>query len=258
MYLVDTHTHIFTEEFASDVDVVIQRALDKGVRKFLLPNIDTHSIAPLNKLCDRYPDQCLPMMGLHPTSVKDNYKEDLAIIRKQFDERNYIAVGEIGIDLYWDKTYIREQVEAFEEQLRWSIELDLPVAIHTRDAFSEVFESLKRVGADRLRGVFHSFGGSEAELDEALSFNNFLLGINGVVTYKKASFRDYLNKAPLDRILLETDAPYLTPVPYRGKRNEPAYLEYIVRQLASVYDMPEEAVAEQTTRNALKLFKVNQ
>jgi hydrolase, TatD family len=256
MYLVDSHTHIYIKDFTPDIDAVISRAIDKGVRKFCLPNIDTQSIRPLNELSDRYPAHCFPMMGLHPTDVKADYKKDLSIIREQFDKRKYIAVGEIGIDLYWDKTFIAEQIEAFEKQLRWSIELDLPVAIHTRDAFSEVFASLRNVGADRLRGVFHSFGGSEAELDEALSFPHFLLGINGVITYKKAIFRDYLNKAPLERILLETDAPYLTPVPYRGKRNEPAYLEYVVRQLATVYDLPEEAIAKQTTRNAEQLFGI--
>lgn len=254
--MVDTHTHIYTDAFDEDRDLIIQRAVQAGVKKLCLPNIDVHSIEPLNSLCDQYPQLCFPMMGLHPTDVRANYQSDLDTIYRQFQQRTYIAVGEIGIDLYWDKTFIREQLEAFEEQLRWSIELDLSVAIHSRESFPEVFDSLRRVGADRLRGVFHSFGGSEEELSEALTFKNFYLGINGVISYKKANFRDYLHQAPLERILLETDAPYLTPVPFRGKRNEPAYLPYIVRQLASVYQQPEEHIISQTTKNAELLFAI--
>lgn len=185
MYLVDSHTHIYTEDFQSDISEVIERALANGVTKFCLPNINIDSIEPLLALCDRYPDNCFPMMGLHPTDVGPHYEKDLAHIRDQFAKRKQIAVGEIGIDLYWDKTYIAEQIKAFEEQLYWSIELDLPVAIHTREAFPEVFNSLRRVGADKLRGVFHSFSGTEENMNEALSFKNFLLGINGVVTIKK-------------------------------------------------------------------------
>lgn len=254
MYLVDSHTHIYIDDFAEDREAVVERAKEAGVERLCLPNINVQSIEPLHALCDQYPETCFPMMGLHPTDVKENYREELQTIYKQFGKRDYIAVGEIGIDLYWDKTFIREQIEAFEQQLRWSIEFDLPVAIHTREAFPEVFASLRKVGADKLRGVFHSFGSSEEDLAEALSFRNFMIGINGVITYKKATFRDYLSLAPLDRIVLETDAPYLTPVPYRGKRNEPAYLTYVVRQLAAVYHLPEEEIARQTSSNAERLF----
>ncbi|MDH8701054.1 TatD DNase family protein [Dysgonomonadaceae bacterium PH5-43] len=247
MYLVDTHTHIFTEEYDADIDAVIKRAKHNGVEKFLIPNVDVESINRLKSLCNKYPDCCFPMMGLHPTSIKDNYLNDLQIIKNELFTGNYIAVGEIGIDLYWDKTYLKQQIEAFEEQLNWSIELNLPVSIHTREAFPEVFESLNRVGADKLRGIFHSFTGSEEELKKALKYKNFKLGINGVVTYKNAAFRNYLPLAPLDRIVLETDAPYLTPVPYRGKRNEPSYLIYIVEKLAEVYNVSVEEVAERTS-----------
>ncbi|MDL2222964.1 TatD family hydrolase [Bacteroidales bacterium OttesenSCG-928-M11] len=256
MYLVDSHTHIYSEEFQGDIQEIINRALESGVKKLCLPNINIDSIEPLFSLCEQYPDHCFPMMGLHPTDIKTNYKEDLALIYSQFEKKKQIAVGEIGIDLYWDQTFINEQIDAFEEQLRWSIDLDLPVAIHTREAFPEVFRSLRRIGENRLRGVFHSFSGSEKNLEEALSFNNFLLGINGVITYKKADFKHYLNKAPLDRIVLETDAPYLTPVPFRGKRNEPAYLTYIVSELSRIYNLPEKEIVARTTYNAEQLFNI--
>ena len=254
MYLVDTHTHIFLEEFDRDVEEVIVRAKDAGVKRMYLPNIDTGSIDRLHTLSDAHPSFCFPMMGLHPTSVGPDYRRVLGVIRSQFDKRKYVAVGEIGIDLYWDKTYLKEQKIVFEEQLNWSIDLNLPVAIHTRDAFPEVFDSIHRIGADRLRGVFHSFGGSREELEEILTLDNFRIGINGVVTYKKASFRDYLPLMPLNRILLETDAPYLSPVPFRGKRNEPAYIVKVAEQLAEVYGVSPEQIAENTSRNAEILF----
>ena len=254
MYLVDTHTHIYLEDFDSDISDLILRAQQAGVQKLCLPNIDVNSISRLHALCDRFPDACFPMMGLHPTEVKADFRQNLEIIRQELDKRKYIAIGEIGIDLYWDKTFLNEQIEAFETQLQWSLERDLPVAIHSRESFSEVFSAVSRVGRDSLRGVFHSFGGSREELEQALQFPHFYLGINGVITYKKATFREYLSLAPLSRILLETDAPYLTPVPFRGKRNEPAYLQFVVTQLADVYHCSEEDVIRQTTENACELF----
>jgi TatD DNase family protein len=256
MYLVDTHTHIFIEEFDSDSSEVIRRASEKGIHPLCIPNIDVESIARLKALCDNYPALCFPLMGLHPTSVTKDYATDLKTIRKELEQRKYIAIGEIGIDLYWDKTFLKEQIHAFEEQLRWSIEFNLPVAIHTREAFPHVFESLYKIGVDKLRGVFHSFGGSREELEEALKCSHFMLGINGVVTYKKATFRDYLALAPLERIVLETDAPYLTPVPFRGKRNEPAYLIYVAEKLAEVYGVSVEEIAAKTTENARRLFGI--
>ena len=252
--MIDTHTHVYLEDFDEDREAMIVRAKEAGISKLLLPNVDLETIDRLHELCDQYPDYCIPMMGMHPTSVSPTWKEDLKIIRSWFDKRKYVAVGEIGIDLYWDKTYIAEQKLVFIEQLRWSIELNLPVVIHTRDAFPEVFECLDIVDARNLRGIFHSFGGSREELERALQYENFMLGINGVVTFKNSNFRDYLNIAPIERIVTETDAPYLTPVPFRGKRNEPAYIRYVVEKLAEVYQLPIDTVVARTTKNAKCIF----
>jgi len=256
MFAIDSHTHLFSEEFDSDRNLVIQRARDAGVRLFCLPNIDAESIERLHRLTDEYPAWCYPMMGLHPTSVKTHYKRDLEMINAELNKRKYIAIGEIGLDLYWDKTFISEQTDAFEEQLRWSIDRNLPVAIHTREAFPQVFESLYKIGVDRLRGVFHSFGGTREELEEITLCENFMIGINGVITYKKANFRDYLPAFPLERIILETDSPYLPPTPFRGKRNEPAYLLHVAAKVAEVYNLPVETIAEVTTENAQRLFNL--
>lgn len=254
MYFIDTHTHIFLEAFDSDVREVIRNATEAGVNRLYLPNIDVESIERLHALSEQYPNLCFPMMGLHPTSVGPDFRKDLAIIESRLEGRKYIAIGEIGIDLYWDKTFLKEQVEAFEIQLQWSIEKNLPVAIHTREAFPEVFESIHKVGAEKLRGVFHSFGGSREELEEIIRLQNFMIGINGIITYKNATFREYLPLFPIERILLETDAPYLTPVPHRGKRNEPAYLPLIAGKLAEIYELPLEIIAEKTTENARQLM----
>ena len=257
MYLIDSHTHLFLEEFDTDRDSTIQRAKEAGVQLFCFPNIDVESVERLHNVSDRYPDCCFPMMGLHPTSVDAHFQHKLEEIKANLNKRKYIAIGEIGLDLYWDKTFIHEQIDAFEEQLRWSIEWDLPVAIHTREAFPQVFESLYKVGVNRLRGVFHSFGGTKEELEEIAQCKNFSIGINGVITYKKATFRDYLPLFPLERIILETDSPYLSPVPYRGKRNESAYLVNVAEKLAEVYNLSVETIAEITTQNTLKLFQIN-
>lgn len=254
MKLIDTHTHIYQNDFDEDITEVIEKAKSGGVYKFLIPNVDVESIVPLNNLCDQYPGECFPMMGLHPTSINDSYPAELSEIKKQFELRKYIAVGEIGIDLYWDKTFLSEQKIVFEEQLRWSIDYNLPVVIHTRDAFPEVMECINRIGANNLRGIFHSFGGSIDELEAILLLDNFLIGINGVVTFKNSKLKDYLAIASVERIVLETDAPYLAPVPYRGKRNEPAYLLEVAKKLAEIYQIPIDKIAEITTRNALKLF----
>jgi len=237
MALTDTHTHIFLEEFDEDREKVIERALQAGVERFFLPNIDLETIERLHRTADAYPDICFPMMGLHPTSVGSDWQRDLDHIRKLFDQRKYIAVGEIGIDLYWDKTFRTEQIAAFETQLRWSLELDLPVAIHTRNAFPEVFESISKIGATALKGIFHSFGGTREELETALAFPNFCLGINGTVTFKNARFAEYLSIAPIERIVLETDAPYLAPAPNRGKRNEPSFLPLVAQKVAEIYGL---------------------
>lgn len=256
MYLIDSHTHLFLEEFDPDRDLAMQRAKAAGIQQFCFPNIDVESIERLHRVSNQYGDCCYPMMGLHPTSVNAHFQRDLEIIKAELDKRKYIAIGEIGLDLYWDKTFIQEQISAFEEQLKWSVEWNLPVAIHTREAFPPVFESLYKTGVDRLRGVFHSFGGTKEELEEIARCENFMIGINGVITYKNAHFRDYLTLFPLERIILETDSPYLSPVPFRGKRNEPAYLVNVAEKLAEVYNLSVETIAEVTSRNARKLFQM--
>jgi len=254
MKLIDTHTHIYLNDFSGDIADVVAKAKSGGIFRFLLPNIDVETIAPLHHLCDQYPDECFPMMGLHPTSVNSSYSTVLKEIKKQFELGNYIAVGEIGIDLYWDKTFLNEQKNVFEEQLRWSIDYGLPAVIHTRDAFPEVMECIAKIGANNLRGIFHSFGGSKEELESILQLDNFLIGINGVVTFKNSKLKNYLANVPLERIVLETDAPYLSPVPHRGKRNEPLYLAETAKKLAEIYRISVESIAEITTQNALKLF----
>ena len=254
MKIIDTHSHIYQEDFDKDIDDVIYRAKAIGVEVILLPNIDTSSILQLHTLADKYPDYCIPMMGLHPTSVGENWQDELRTIKSWFSERNYIAVGEIGIDLYWDKTYKQEQIQAFEEQLRWSLEYNLPVVIHSRDSISECVASVKNVGADRLRGVFHSFGGTQEELESILSLGNFMIGINGVVTFKNSTLSTVLQNTDLSKIIIETDSPYLAPVPYRGKRNESSYTIKVVEKLAEIYGVDAEKIGEVTTKNARLLF----
>ncbi len=256
MALIDTHSHIYQEDFDADLSQVITNARNAGVSRILMPNIDLESVERMHVLSERYPEYCLPMMGLHPTSVTANHQTDLTIIKNYFSERKYIAVGEIGIDLYWDKTYLKEQIETFEEQLRWSIELDLPVVIHNRDAFSYVIESIKKVGAHQLRGIFHSFGGTQEELEEILGLEDFLIGVNGVVTFKNSKAGDTIRSCPLDKIVVETDAPYLAPVPYRGKRNEPAYILKTAEKLAELFQINISQICDITTTNADKMFRL--
>lgn len=254
MTVIDTHAHLYVDEFNADLADVVQRAQTGGIEKVLLPNIDTDSIEPLKKTVANFPDFFIPMMGLHPTSVKDNWQEQLSLIKKELDRGQYIAIGEIGIDLYWDKTYKEQQISAFEEQLNWSIEKNLPVSIHSRDAIYEVIESVKIVGEDKLKGVFHSFGGNVKELKDALALQNFYIGINGVVTFKNSGLMQTLQFCPLNRIILETDSPYLAPAPYRGKRNEPSYLSFVLAKLSEIYNKRESEIADITTANVRRLF----
>lgn len=256
MKIIDTHSHIYSEEFDNDIDDVVNRARQAGVENILLPNIDVESLDRIHALSDKYSGYCIPMMGLHPTSVGEDYQTQLDIIKQQFDNRKYIAVGEIGIDLYWDKTFEKEQKLVFEEQLRWSIDYNLPVAVHSRDAIAECIECVKNIGADKVKGVFHSFGGTEEELKEILSLNTFFLGINGVVTFKNSTLLSVLKGTDLSKIIIETDAPYLAPVPYRGKRNESSYTLKIAEKLAEIYQISVEEVGEITTENAKRLFNL--
>lgn len=257
MMMVDTHAHIFAEEFKNDLSEVVLRAMDAGVKKILLPNVDESSINDLKSTVELYPDFFIPMMGLHPTSVSTDWKQQLDIIYKELDSSDYIAVGEIGVDLYWDKSLQTEQINAFEEQLKWSAEKDLPVSIHFRNATKEVINSIKRVGEESLRGVFHSFGGSKDELDNILQLNNFMIGVNGVVTYKNSGMTETLIHCPKDRLVMETDSPYLTPVPYRGKRNESSYLCYIVNKISEIWGLEVIEVNRHINQNVNKMFGLN-
>ncbi len=255
--LIDTHSHVYLSDFENDRDEMIDRAKEKGVNKILLPNIDLASINELNILCNPSNPMFKGMMGLHPGSVNKNYKKDLVRIKEELFNGNYCAVGEIGIDLYWDRTFISEQIEAFKIQIDWAIELNLPIAIHARDSFSEIIKVLSLYKDTSLTGVFHCFSGSKEEMDEALSFKGFMLGIGGVLTFKNSGLDKIIDAAPIDRIVLETDAPYLAPVPYRGKRNEPAYIHIVAAKLAEIKGLTMEEVQDITSSNAIKLFNLD-
>jgi len=254
MQLIDTHNHLYAKEFDGDRPELIDKAKASGIRFVLLPNEDAGSIAALNRLCDQEPAFAFPMMGLHPTSVKEDYLEEMKTIEAALAQRKYYAIGEIGIDLYWDKRFLKEQKTVFEEQLRWSIDLQLPVAIHMRDSWEETMDSLHKVGASRLKGVFHCFGGTREQWNMISALTDFYVGIGGIVTYKNSALTDTLKHIPIERVVLETDAPYLAPVPYRGKRNEPAYLLETAKTVAKCYQMTAEAVALLTYHNTLRLF----
>jgi TatD DNase family protein len=253
---VDTHTHLYLEAFTPDRDRIIRRALDAGVSRMLLPNIDVSTIPSLFQLSAQYAGICLPMMGLHPTSVKKDYKRQLAIVEEKLDQPGVIAVGEIGIDLYWDQTYVREQEEAFRTQIRWAKARDLPIVIHARDSFGEIFRVLDQEEIKGLNGVFHSFTGNRKELEKALSYE-FMIGINGIVTFKNSDLSGLIPFIPQEKLLLETDAPFLAPVPFRGKRNESSYLVNVADRVAEIYNLTVEELGEITTRNAEFLFNLN-
>lgn len=256
MEIIDTHAHLYLKQFESDTPEMIQRAVNAGIAKILLPNIDTATIEPLKKLVENYPQLFIPMMGLHPTSVKEDWQKQLTIIKRELKQGHYIAVGEIGLDLHWDKSTLDIQQQAFERQLEWSAEMGLPVSIHSRSAIMEVIASIKKVGENRLFGVFHSFGGTIDELKAIIELTNFYIGINGVVTFKNAGLKEIIHHCPIERIVVETDAPYLAPVPHRGKRNESAYLKEIIKTLANTHQLTETEVSSLTTTNAYKLFNI--
>ncbi len=255
--MIDTHSHIYLEHFDTDRFEMLERAKAVGIKHIYMPNIDSSSIEAMMELEEKYPFLCTSMMGLHPTSVKENYKEELAVIRKWLDKREFVAIGEIGMDLYWDKTFIKEQEEVFVQQLQWSVELDKPVVIHVREAFKETFEVIKKNYHPNLKGIFHSFTGTKEDAEFIASLPNFYLGINGVVTFKNSNLRDVLKSVGFDKLLLETDAPYLSPVPYRGKRNEPSYLTNIISVLSELFGVTNQKIIEVTTQNAIDIFKID-
>lgn len=254
--MIDTHTHIYLSEFDADRDAMISRAQSAGISHLLLPNIDQDSVEDMHRCVEVYTGFCKPMLGLHPCSVKDNYKEVLSRLKLYLDsDRCYCAIGEIGLDYYWDKQYVPQQHNALSTQLEWAVSKGLPFSMHTRDAMDDAISITKDCVHYKTRGVFHCFGGSMDQARKILDLN-CALGIGGVVTYKKSMLEDVLKFVPLDAIVLETDAPYLPPVPYRGKRNEPAYLNYIAIKLAEIYQVDKQVIIEKTTANARSIFKL--
>ena len=256
MKIIDTHTHIYSEEFDDDRADIILRAKEAGVTAVLLPNENFASTDRINRLCDDEQGFAYPMIGLHPTCVDGGYSKEIRKIEQDLGKRKYYAIGEIGIDLYWDKSHIKEQIEVFEEQLRWSIDMRLPVAIHMRDSFNEVLDSIYKVGSDKLSGVFHCFGGTTEEWNEISKLSGFYVGIGGIITYKNNILNETIKNIPVDRIVLETDAPYLAPVPYRGKRNEPAFILETAKKVAECYKKSIEDISGYSYRNALMLFNI--
>ncbi len=250
---IDTHTHLYSEEFKTDIAAALQKAIDAGVEKFFLPNIDSSSVAGMHTLCNKYPQHCFPMMGLHPCSVKENYKEELAIAYNYLQSKKYVAVGEIGIDLYWDKTFFNQQVEAFETQINWALEFNLPIVIHCRNSFDEIFEVLTRF-KKLPKGIFHCFSGNAEQAQKIIDTTNFKLGIGGVITFKNSGLDKVIENIDLKHLVLETDSPYLAPAPYRGKRNESAYIPLIAAKVAEVKKCSLLEVASITTANAKEIF----
>lgn len=253
--IIDTHTHLDGEEFKEDLNEVITRAKAAGVSKVFIPAIDLNSIESIDKVCNIAPDFAFPMIGLHPEEVKADYVSVLETMKKQLlSTDKYIAVGEIGLDFYWSREFENEQLLAFEEQVKWSIETRLPLMIHCRKAQNEMVKIMRKYEKDLPGGVFHCFTGNEKEAAELISFDNFVLGIGGVLTFKKSNLPETLKTLPLDRIVLETDAPYMAPVPLRGKRNESSFLVHIVSKLVEVYGVPEEEIAAKTNATVKRIF----
>lgn len=251
--LIDTHAHLYEASFRADLDEVLERARNKGVGKIFLPNVDAETASELDGLCARYPGFLFGMMGLHPCSVRENYREVLNLIFDRFQRNTYYAVGEIGIDLYWDTSFFEQQRDAFALQLQKSVELDLPVAIHCRNAFDEIFEIVSSPKFSQVKGVFHCFSGTSEQAEKLVGLG-YLLGIGGVCTFKNGGLDIALRDVGLEHLILETDAPYLAPVPYRGKRNESSYLSEICQRLADIKHTSPAKVAEITSANAEKLF----
>lgn len=255
MILTDTHTHLYSEEFSEDREQMIQRAFDAGVTRLFVPSIDSSYTQSMYELEAKYPDNVFLMMGLHPTYVKDNYEEELAHVERELASRKFAAVGEIGIDLYWDKSTLKQQQYAFKYQIQLAKKYNLPINIHCRDAFDEVFEVLESEKGDDLFGIFHCFTGNFEQAQQAISCN-MKLGIGGVVTFKNGKIDQFLNDIPISNIVLETDSPYLSPVPHRGKRNESSYTKLVAEKLVLIYNKNLTEIAEITTKNALDIFGI--
>jgi len=256
MELIDTHTHLFLEEFNDDRGQIIKEAQGKGINRFFLPNIDSGSIDSVMKLSKEFPGICYPMIGLHPTSVKENYIEELDLVVEYLKNDKFYGIGETGIDLYWDKTFITQQEEAFRFQIELAKQNALPIIIHVRDSFDEVFEIVDKLNGNNLNGIFHCFSGNYEQAQKIIGYGGFKLGIGGVVTFKNSGLAEIVSKIGLEHLVLETDSPYLAPVPYRGKRNKSSYLIEIATKIAEVKGISIEEVAMRTTENAKEVFKL--
>jgi TatD DNase family protein len=253
MKLIDTHSHIYLPEFDTDRAAMLERAEKEGITKILMPTIDSTTHEMMLKLEDNHPSTCLSMMGLHPCSVKENYRDELVIAKNYLEKRAFKAVGEIGLDFYWDKTFTEQQYAAFHEQVEWALDHNLPIVIHSRNSIDECIKVVEEHQKGSLRGVFHCFSGNSYQAGQVIDLG-FYLGIGGVITFKNSGLDKVMGSINLENIVLETDAPYLAPVPFRGKRNEPSYLKYVVEKLAEIKKIPMEEVALATTANAQKLF----
>lgn len=255
MKITDTHTHLYSEAFDVDRKEVIQKAIDSGVKRFFIPAIDSETTQAMYDLEKQFPENVFLMMGLHPTHVQENFEEELTHIQQQFEKRDFYAVGEIGIDLYWDKSTLEIQQEAFRRQIQLAKSKKLPIVIHCRDAFEEVFEVLESEKGDELFGIFHCFSGNREQAEKALSYN-MKLGIGGIVTFKNGGLDQFISEFPIEEIVLETDAPYLAPTPFRGKRNDPVYILKVAEKLSELYNLPIEKIAEITTANSKEVFGI--
>ena len=253
--ITDTHTHLYSEQFDQDREAMIQRAKDAGVQRFFIPAIDSSYSKRMFSLEENYPNDVFLMMGLHPTSVKENFEIELQHVKDWIDKKTFVAIGEIGIDLYWDKTFLKQQQMAFQTQIRWAKEKKLPIVIHCRNAFNEIFDILELEKGPDLYGIFHCFTGTLEQAKKAISYN-MKLGIGGVVTFKNGKIDAFLNQIPLHHIVLETDAPYLSPAPHRGKRNESSYITYVIEKLATIYKLPFNEIAAVTSKNSKEVFGI--
>jgi TatD DNase family protein len=253
MRFIDTHAHLYSSPIKENIEGIMKNAMDNGIDTIIMPAIDSTTLEAMLEVEKTYPENCMAMMGLHPCSVKENVKEELAIIEAQLQKRKFIAIGEIGLDYYWDKTFTTEQMHAFEIQMQWALDYKLPIAIHTRNAMGETIEAVKPFAKKGLRGIFHCFSGSKESAEQIISMD-FHLGLGGVLTYKNAGVAEAIKDIPMEWLVLETDAPYLSPVPYRGKTNEPSYMIQVAMKLAEIKNLPLHEIASITTNNAEKLF----
>lgn len=253
MRFIDTHAHIYADEFKADLLTIVESAKTNGIEKIYMPGIDSNSIDAMLSIEQAYPNNCIAMMGLHPCYVKENCNIELEIVKSWLEKRRFAAIGEIGLDYYWDKTFVKEQQEAFQTQMQWALDYDLPIVIHTRNAMGETIEAVKPFAKKGLRGVFHCFSGSKESAEQIIGMG-FYLGLGGVLTYKNAGVEEAIASIPMEYLVLETDAPYLSPVPYRGKRNEPAFMIEVAKKLAEIKNIPLHQVGEITSDNAERLF----